>query len=102
MNSRYIKCLQCGTINKNTDYCTQCKAYINLQKQRKKETQKAFEKRQAQYEASQKSGFSRWLEKQKTHKFLMIRIIAWLFYSFWLVVMLIGSFLAWLAATIAA
>jgi len=102
MDTKYIKCLQCGTINKNTDYCTQCNAYVNVEKQRKKETQKAYEKRQALLEDAQKSGFYAWLEKQKNHKYLVIRIIVWLFYSLWLSVMLIGSFLAWLAATIAA
>lgn len=37
-------------------------------------------------------------ERMKTHRFLLVRVIYYFFYSIWAIVMAIGMFIAWLIA----
>lgn len=96
-----IKCPNCGTYNDNVDYCINCGTLINFKKRRELEFEKS-EKRRAFNEREDKKKSFKWIEKYKTHKYLVVRVFAYVIYSVWAAVMAIGTFIAWLFTMIAA
>lgn len=91
----YRRCPNCKELNLNRDYCSSCGTLINTHLRRelerqKKETQKQNERN----DPKNKSAVTRFLETIKDHENLIIRYVARFFYSIWLIVLAIGSFLA--------
>lgn|SRR5690606_29448012 len=100
--SRQVRCLECGHININKDYCEQCGAIVNPVLKRNKDHQSRIkvQKEIDSQRALEKS--QRFFERNRRHKNFFIRIFFQFLYSIWVIVMAIGTFIAWLVTTIAA
>ncbi|MFS4466537.1 hypothetical protein [Maribacter sp. 2210JD10-5] len=103
-NKTYRTCQNCGTENLNRNYCKQCGEIININLKRKlKREQEAKKKIELQKrEDKKKNRITIFFENAKEHENLMIRYTAKFFYSIWVIVIAIGSFLALLFGYIAA
>lgn len=100
MGTRIIKCSECGTINKNTEYCTFCNALIS---DTKKRALKAIKVKEALIEEEKRKLENPNLaERLKKHPFFLYRIFGWILYSAIMVVSAIGAGLAWFIAMAAA
>jgi len=100
MGTRIIKCSECGTINKNTEYCTFCNALIS---DAKKRALKAVKVKEALIEEEKRKLENPNLaERLKKHPFFLYRIFGWILYSAIMVVSAIGAGLAWFIAMAAA
>lgn len=100
MGTRIIKCSECGTINKNTEYCTFCNALIS---DTKKRAFKAIKVKEALIEEEKRKLENPNLaERLKKHPFFLYRIFGWILYSAIMVVSAIGAGLAWFIAMAAA
>ena len=99
----YRKCQNCGTLNLNKDYCEQCGALINKLLERKLEREKQeINKIRNTKELNRNNKFFVFLQKAKTHPNILVRSIVKFLYSIWLLVIAIGSFLAFVMGYIAA
>ena len=98
----YRTCQRCGTVNLNKDYCQNCGEIINislkrnLQSEQNKKAQLSLEK------AKKKNKITIFFEEAKENENLIVRFLARFFYSIWVIVLAIGSFLAFLLGYIAA
>lgn len=100
MGTRIIKCPNCGTFNKNLDYCEFCNTLISHQK--KREIKETAVKQVEIEKAIHKIENPNLAERLKKHPFLLYKIFGWLLYSAILVVSAIGGALAWFIAMVAA
>jgi hypothetical protein len=100
----YRTCSHCGTVNLNRDYCKNCGEIININLKRKLERErKAEAKRQAEIKKQKKKHkVTLFFESARENENLFIRYTARFFYSIWVVVLAIGSFLALVFGYIAA
>ncbi len=100
--SLYKICPKCKRPNINRDYCEYCGTIINIYlKRRLERRQQEDEKRRLEKESG-KIGFTTFFENAREHPNWFIRIFAKLLYSVWVVVIAIGSFLAFLLGYVAA
>ncbi|PQJ78633.1 hypothetical protein [Polaribacter porphyrae] len=100
MGTRIIICSNCGTLNKNNDYCEFCNTLIS---DRKKREIKADEVKQKQIkEVIQELENPNLAERLKKHPNILYKITGWLLYSVITVVSAIGAGLAWFIAMVAA
>lgn len=100
MGTRIIKCPECGTFNKNLDYCQFCNTLISHQKKR---ALKEINVKQIEVEkAIQKMENPNLAERLKKHPNLFYKTIGWIIYSVITVVSIIGGALAWFITMVAA
>ncbi|PWG06452.1 hypothetical protein [Polaribacter aquimarinus] len=100
MGTKIIKCSECGTVNKNSDYCTFCNALISDAKKREI---KAEEVKKAEIErAIYKLENPNLAERLKKHPFFLYKLFGWILYSAIMIVSAIGAGLAWFIAMVAA
>jgi ribosomal protein L37E len=97
-----IKCGNCGTFNTNKDYCENCGALINPKLKREKSDQKRIDDREEEDRNRVKGKFELFIERNRNHKNILIRLFFQLLYGIWFIVMAIGAFIAWLFAAVAA
>ena len=95
--SSYIICPKCSKANLNRDYCEHCGAIINVYLKRKLERKKREAERN-----NEKNRVTLFFENAKTHENPMVRNLAKFFYSIWVIVIAVGSFLAFLVGYVAA
>ncbi len=88
------KCNHCGNWNQKSDYCSFCNTPISIEVLEKIE----YKKKQKIEAEKPSDKLDIWIEKLKNHPFIPLRILFYSFYSIWLILMGIGSFLAWLIA----
>lgn len=98
----YRTCQNCGTENLNRDYCKNCGEIININLKRKLERQQKAKEKNATQEVKKKNKITLFFEDAKQHENIVIRYTARFFYSIWIVVLAIGSFLALVFGYIAA
>jgi ribosomal protein L32 len=99
----YRKCPNCGKMSLNQDYCPACGTIINTTLKRElARKEKAAKKQQEAAVPKKKSAVTIFLENSKDHQNPFIKYTARFFYSIWIVVIAIGSFLALLFGYIAA
>lgn len=98
----YIKCLECGKLNHNRDYCEKCGNLINISKKRELEQQKRNEQKILDKKNKKPSKIESFFERTKNHPNFLVRTSAKMLYSIWWVVMIIGGILAWIAGAISA
>jgi hypothetical protein len=84
------------------DHCSACGELINPSLIRKKNVEKRKKKYKEHLKKEQVEAENSLLYKLRNHHFWFIRAIGTILYSVWVIVMAVGSFLAWLAATISA
>ncbi|WP_396632758.1 hypothetical protein [Maribacter sp. R86514] len=101
-NETYRICQNCGTVNLNRDYCKNCGEIININLKRKLEREEKNKKKIASEKVKEKNDVTLFFENAKDHKNIFIRYISRFFYSIWIVVLAIGSFLALVFGYIAA
>ena len=89
------KCLKCGTWNKGEDFCRNCNSPLSP-KEIEKEKQKLHQERIAREYRPDRLEILR--EKARTSKYLIVRIGYYIAQSVLFVLMLLGSFFAWLIA----
>ena len=89
MGTRIIICSNCGTVNKNNDYCELCNTLISDQKKRaiKAEEVKEKEIKEAIYELENPNLATR----LKKHPNILYKILGWVIYSVITVVSAIGA-----------
>ena len=96
-DSVYKVCANCGKSTLNRDYCEHCGAIINIYLKRRLERKK----REAQRKED-KNRITVFFENAIEHPNIFIRGAAYFFYSIWVVVIAVGSFLAFLIGYVAA
>jgi|GEM_PF-878908 len=102
-NETSRRCPNCKVMYVNKDYCPTCGIIINTNLKRELERQKKETQKQAERnDPENKSAVTQFLENIKDHENLVIRYVARFFYSVWLIVLAIGSFIALLFSYIAA
>lgn len=95
MSKSYIKCPECGTVNLNKEYCTNCGALLNVILKRKIEREKKDEKKVAQEENKKPSRISVFLKKGANHQNALIRSIFQTADMIWtFIAMVIGGIIA--------
>ncbi len=101
-NETYRKCSECGTVSINSDYCDKCGALINTILRRKLEREEKAKEQQAKTANKEPNAITAFFENARKHKNPIIRVIATIFYSIWMVVFMIGAFFAYIIGYIAA
>jgi uncharacterized C2H2 Zn-finger protein len=100
MGTRIIKCPNCGTFNKNIDYCTNCNTLISHQK--KRELKEEEVKQEQVNEAIYKLEHPNLAERLKKHPNFIYKTTGYILYSAITIVSLIGGALAWFIAMVSA
>ena len=95
------KCQHCGTLNINRDYCKNCGELINGLLKRKLERE-AREKKREERRQKEEANNQPLFEKLKEHPNPIVRFFGTIAFSVWVVVIAIGTGLAFLVAYIAA
>lgn len=101
MSRTHIKCPKCNTFS-SSDHCEKCGLLINPKLIRQAEIvrrKNAYLKTLIKLDKEEQDT---WLYHMMNHKWLVIRLIGYVLNAIWFVVMAVGGFLAWLAATISA
>ena len=98
--STYIKCSNCGVFNEDREYCKNCGNLISYAK--KQELKAAKVKQEAIDEAIEDLENPNLAERLKKHPNMFARLFGWILFSIWTVISLIGAFLAWVIAMVAA
>ncbi|AWX46136.1 hypothetical protein HME9304_03168 [Flagellimonas maritima] len=98
----YRRCTNCGTVNLNRDHCKQCGQLINVNLKRELDRERRTQKKQQENKEKKPNKISLFFESTKEHSNPLIRYTAKFFYSIWVIVIAIGSFLAFVLGYIAA
>ncbi len=97
------RCPNCKVMYVNKDYCPTCGIIINTNLKRKLEREKKATLKQAERnDPKNKSAVTVFLEKIKDHKNPLVKYVARFFYSLWIIILAIGSFIALIFSYIAA
>ncbi|TPN86182.1 hypothetical protein [Aquimarina algicola] len=102
MSDIYRKCQDCGTFTLNEDYCQQCGAIINTQLKRKLQREHQAIEREKRAQSEKPNAVTLFFQNAMNHSNIFIRLIVRFFYSIWVIVLAIGSFIAFLIGYIAA
>ena len=98
----YRTCQNCGTVNLNRDYCKNCGEIININLKRKLEREQRAKEKNTAEKVKEKNRVTLFFENAKEHENVFIRYTSRFFYSIWVVVLIVGSFLAIVFGYIAA
>lgn len=98
----YRRCRDCGTININTDYCGQCGSHVNIDLKRQLARQRLEAKKEEERKLQGPDPIARFFEKALNHPNFLVAALARVLYSIWVVVMLVGAFIAFLFGYVAA
>lgn len=97
----HIKCPNCGIYNTNVDYCTNCNTPLSSQKRHEQKLAKEEAERREQQRIKKEASPS-FYERNKDHRFLIVRIFVKIVHSIWMGFVAIGMFIAWLFSAIVA
>lgn len=98
----YIKCLQCGVVNEDCDYCTNCGTIINVVLSRKLEHEKKLQLQKEKTKEDKPSKIDEFLSKASKHPNGIIRLFSQVIYSVWLFLAVVVGGLIAAVVTIAA
>ena len=101
-NETYRTCQNCGTVNLNKDYCQECGEIINVSLKREREREQKSRLKVASEKTKKKNDITIFFEEAKENENIIVRLVARFFYSIWVMVLAIGSFLVLLFSYIAA
>ena len=101
-DSIYKTCPNCKKANINRDYCAYCGAIINVYLKRRLERKQQEEEKRRLAKERGEIGVTTFFENARKHPNVLVRFSAKLLYSVWVVVIAIGSFLAFLFGYVAA
>ncbi|MDG1040047.1 MAG: hypothetical protein P8H13_03975 [Polaribacter sp.] len=96
----HIKCPNCGVFNINKEYCESCNTLISNQKKIKEKEEVVHQKEieEAIIELEKET----FIKKLRKHPFFLMRFFGLILHSVWFVLTVIGSFIAWFIAMVAA
>jgi hypothetical protein len=96
MNDKsYIKCMECNTVNVDTDYCSNCGVIINVILKRKLEQEKKIAQKIEEDKTKKPSAIDEFLRKASEHQNPFIRLFSQVIYSVWLFfAMVVGGLIA--------
>lgn len=98
----YRKCPNCGAMNLNQDYCTECGTLVNTLLCRELERAERAKKKSESKKDIKPNAITQIFKKAMNHPNLIVRILAKTFYSIWAIVLLIGTIIAFLFTYVAA
>lgn len=98
----YRRCSDCGTVNVNTNYCNQCGSLVNIQVKRELERRHVSDRKEADKSLQQPNAVTVFFRRALNHPNFLIKGFARLLYSIWIVVMMVGTFIAFLFSYVAA
>ena len=86
MDKSYITCLDCGTVNLNNEYCSNCGAILDVVLKRKLEREKKNQLKIERKEKTKKepSKIELFLKNGAEHPNILIRILFQAVYSIWI------------------
>ncbi len=99
--AKIIKCPNCGIYNDDVDYCISCGALLSYEKRRALEAINEEKEREERKKLQSEQSLLQF-EKYKNHKSPIVRALAKITKTIWLVFIAIGIGLAWIIAAIAA
>ncbi|MGG7034281.1 MAG: hypothetical protein ACI7YS_03695 [Flavobacterium sp.] len=80
----YIKCLECNTLNLNTDYCKNCGSIINITLKRNLEREKKIQKNKELEKANKPNKIDEFLQSSTEHPNGIVRMFSRVVYAMWL------------------
>ena len=96
----HVKCPKCGVFNTNKEYCEACHTLISHQKKTETRATEIQEKELTLVkEQLEKLNFA---DRMRKHPFFLAKIFGWALHSVWIVLNIIGGFIAWFVAMVAA
>jgi len=101
-NETYRKCPECGLMTINSDYCRNCGTLININLRRQQEREKKELLRKEKERLEPPNAITEFFEKARNHKNPIVRVLATIIYSVWMMVFAIGAFFAYIFGYIAA
>lgn len=91
----YIKCLECGTLNLNRDYCENCGAIININLKRQLERDKKIEEQAELERIKGPSKIDKFFTDATEHPNTFVRSFSKFIYAIWLLLgMVVGAIIA--------
>ncbi|WP_091428518.1 hypothetical protein [Flavobacterium degerlachei] len=93
MSKSYIKCLECNTVNTDSDYCSNCGAIINIVLKRQLEREKKLQVKIEKQKTIEPSRVDVFLKKGKNHSNIIIRAIFQVSYLIWVFFSMLIGFL---------
>ncbi len=91
----YVKCLECGTLNLNRDYCEGCGSIININLKRQIEREKRAEKEVEEERAKGPSKIDKFLQSATEHPNTVVRGLSHFVYTIWIFLgMVVGAIIA--------
>lgn len=91
----YIKCLDCGTLNLNSDYCFDCGSIININLKRQLERAKKMEKEIELEQATEPNKVTKFLQHATEHPNTIVRGFSNFIYAIWIFMgMIVGAIIA--------
>ncbi|UZO82337.1 hypothetical protein NBT05_07635 [Aquimarina sp. ERC-38] len=102
MNQVIRRCPYCTTENLDRDYCKNCGKLINTILKRKLEREQKLAAKQQEAANEKPNKITEFFENARVHKNPMVRYPAKAFYSIWVIVLAVGSFLAFVLTYVAA
>jgi len=98
----YIKCLSCGTLNYNLDYCQNCGTIINIVLKRRIEEEEKRQEKLQNLRPEKETGFDRIFKSALEHPNSIIRFWASTVQWVWtFLAMVIGALIAFVVAVAA-
>ncbi|GGF71368.1 hypothetical protein SAMN05444281_1897 [Wenyingzhuangia marina] len=99
----YTRCLECNTVNEDSDYCKNCGALINIVLKRRLESEAMEERRVAlENKIKEESKVLKFFENGLTHPFFIIRLFFKTLHYIWLFLsMVLGGLIASILAAAA-
>jgi hypothetical protein len=102
MIKSYIKCSECGTVNYNNEYCSNCKALLDIVLKRKLESESKLQKKIEQQKNTKPNKVEAFLKNGLEHSNLVIRFFFKTGYAIWLFfAVLVGGVIALVTAAAA-
>lgn len=91
----YIKCLECGTLNLNRDYCENCGSIVNINLKRQLQREKKFREQVEVEHTKNPSTVSKFFNDATGHPNTIVRSFSKFIYAIWLFLgMIVGAIIA--------
>ncbi|NGY36616.1 hypothetical protein FQU23_003715 [Flavobacterium sp. XN-5] len=104
MSKSYIKCLDCGTVNLNNEYCSNCGAILDVVLKRRLESEKKMLQKIEEQEKTNKkpNKIEAFLKNGAEHPNILMRILFQVVYSIWIFfALIVGGLIALFTAAVA-
>ena len=91
----YVKCLECGTLNLNLDYCEDCGSIININLKRQLERNKILQEQIEEQRLLGPSKVDKFFNDATEHPNTFVRGFSKFIYGIWLFIgMVVGAIIA--------